>query len=418
MSSKEQQIAKPSYIKTIKLYERCRNFIRNITIYGYRSRQDYKEIGIKERTYDDFKRIILDCIDQGFIEESFNGKEKRIRFNADMYKSSYNHLVNTYFIKSLPNNAFYYILILQILSEGDSLLINEIEDAVYEKTNDKDISTSTLYRALCKLKDSNLLKVNKVKNKIYYQLADNILDRFTTKELQELYNAVSFFRNVSLLSVPGYYLTNTISQYLESQGVDCPGNNSFWQYRFCNYSKIVDDEVIYIILQAMKNKKVLKISYGNTIKSTKLVPEALSTDYPYGRTYMLTAEHEVKKVEKITKIQVISPKKVIKHANSQKAQKPAAKKLDLIFTFKATDDEREVTAIKHRLQQEAAWMHCTELDKEHYRYTATVQDAFSLVPWIRTFHKYVSLGSDTDAVVKERLEKDKREALQKYGIIQ
>lgn len=420
MSSKEQKATKPSYIKTIKLYERCRNFIRNITIYSYRSRQDYKEIGIKERTYDDFKRIILDCIDQGFIEESFNGKEKRIRFNADMYKSSYNHLVNTYFIKSLPNNAFYYILILQILSEGDSLLINEIEDAIYDKNYDKqlDISTSALYRAICELTDSGLLKANKVKNKIYYQQADNILDQLTTKELQELYNAVSFFRNASLLSVPGYYLTNTISQYLESQGADCHDKNSFWQYRFCNYSKIVDDEVIYNILQAMENKKVLKISYGNTIKSTKLVPEALSTDYPYGRTYMLTTEHEVKKVEKITKIQVISPKKVIKPATSQKGKKPATRKLDLIFTFKATDDEREVTAIKHRLQNEAAWMHCTELDKEHYRYTATVQDAFALVPWIRTFHKYVSLGSDTDAVVKERLEKDKREALQKYGIIQ
>lgn len=420
MSSKEQQIAKPSYIKTIKLYERCRNFIRNITIYGYRSRQDYKEIGIKERTYDDFKRIILDCIDQGFIEESFNGKEKRIRFNADMYKSSYNHLVNTYFIKSLPNNAFYYILILQILSEGDSLLINEIEDAIYDKNYDKqlDISTSALYRAICELTDSGLLKANKVKNKIYYQLADNILDQLTTKELQELYNAVSFFTNVSLLSVPGYYLANTISQYMESKKAACLEKDSFWQYRFCNYSKIVDDEVIYIILQAIENKKSLNISYGNTIKSTMLVPEALSTDYPYGRTYMLTAEHEVKKVEKITKIQVISPKKVTKPATSQKAKKPATRKLDLIFTFKATDDEREVTAIKHRLQNEAAWMHCTELDKEHYRYTATVQDAFALVPWIRTFHKYVSLGSDTDTVVKERLEKDKREALQKYGIIQ
>lgn len=257
-----------------------------------------------------------------------------------------------------------------------------------------------------------------MKNKSYYQLADNILDQLTAKELLELYNAVSFFTNVSPLSVPGYYLANTISQYMENKKVACPEKNLFWQYRFCNYSKIVDDEVIYIILQAIENKKSLKISYDKNKKSILLVPEALRTDYPYGRTYLYTTKHVAYKVEKITKIQVISPKKAIKPATSQKVKKPAAKKLDLIFTFKATDDEREVTAIKHRLQQEAAWMHCTELDKEHYRYTATVQDAFSLVPWIRTFHKYVSLGSDTDTVVKERLEKDKMEALQKYGIIQ
>ncbi|WP_304272176.1 WYL domain-containing protein [Phascolarctobacterium succinatutens] len=418
MIGKKSKNAKSSYTKTVKYYERYRDFIRNITIYSYRSRQEYAEIGINNRTYDDYKRILSDCIKQGFIEESFNGKEKRTRFNADMYKSSYNYLVNTYFIKSLPNNAFYYIIILQILSEGNSLLINEIEDIVYEKINDKDISTSTLYRALCKLTDSGLLKTSKLKNRIYYQLVDNILDQLTAKELQELYNAVSFFTNVSPLSVPGYYLANTISQYMENKKAACPEKNLFWQYRFCNYSKIVDDEVIYIILQAIENKKSLKISYDKNKKSILLVPEALRTDYPYGRTYLYTTKHVAYKVEKITKIQVISPKKAIKPATSQKVKKPAAKKLDLIFTFKATDDEREVTAIKHRLQQEAAWMHCTELDKEHYRYTATVQDAFSLVPWIRTFHKYVSLGSDTDTVVKERLEKDKMEALQKYGIIQ
>lgn len=415
MTSQNKQTAKPSYIKTIKLYERCRNFIRSITIYSYRSRQDYKEIGIKERTYDDFKRIILDCIDQGFIEESFNGKEKRIRFNADMYKSSYNYLVNTYFIKSLPNNAFYYILILQMLSEGDSLLINEIADAIYEENDDKqlDISTSALYRALCELTDSGLLQTTRVKNKIYYQLADNILDQLTAKELHELYNAISFFTNVSLLSVPGYYLANTIFQYLESQGTACPEKKSLWQYRLCNYSKIVDDEVIYIILQAIENKKALKISYDKNRKSILLVPEALSTDYPYGRTYLHTTEHVAYKVENITTIQIIDNYGQI----PQKAKKPAAKKLDLIFTFKATDDEREIVDIKNRLQQEASWMHCTELDKEHYRYTATVQDAFSFIPWIRSFHKYVSLGSETDTAIKERLEKDKREALQNYGII-
>ena len=222
MIGKKSKNAKSSYTKTVKYYERYRDFIRNITIYSYRSRQEYAEIGINNRTYDDYKRILSDCINQGFIEESFNGKEKRTRFNADMYKSSYNYLVNTYFIKSLPNNAFYYIIILQILSEGNPLLINEIEDIVYEKINDKDISTSTLYRALCALTGSGLLKTNKVKNKSYYQLADNILDQLTAKELLELYNAVSFFTNVSPLSVPGYYLANTISQYMENKKVACP----------------------------------------------------------------------------------------------------------------------------------------------------------------------------------------------------
>ena len=62
------------YKKTVKDYECYRSFLRNIMIYGYRSREEYAELGISGRSYDNYKRVLLDCIDNGFISERYEGK--------------------------------------------------------------------------------------------------------------------------------------------------------------------------------------------------------------------------------------------------------------------------------------------------------------------------------------------------------
>ena len=84
------------YKKTVKDYECYRSFLRNIMVYGYRSREEYAELGISGRSYDNYKRVLLDCIDNGFISERYEGKEKILGFNSDLYNSSSNFPIDTY----------------------------------------------------------------------------------------------------------------------------------------------------------------------------------------------------------------------------------------------------------------------------------------------------------------------------------
>ena len=89
----------------------------------------------------------------------------------------------------------------------------------------------------------------------------------------------------------------------------------------------------------------------------------------------------------------------------------------MIFTFTSEDNPREVIFIKDRLEKEAAWMKIDKLSDDCYRYTAQVQDAVKFAPWIRTFHKYVSLGKTCDQELAARLIDDRKKALANYGII-
>lgn len=405
-----------SYSKTVKNYVRYREFIRNVMLYSYRSRKDYKEIGINERTYDDFKRILIDCIDNGFIEEVYINKVKCMRFKADFYESSYNFLSNTYLNKSLRDNSFYYILILQILSDGASMMTVDIHNAIWDYDLNCDIDGNDLgiYRAAEDLTSMGLLTAEVIDRKKYYKISNNILDTLTEGEILELYTAISFFSNTALLSVPGYYFKQTLEKYLDSIGSTNTPSTNIWQYRCCNYSKIVDDEVLSIATSAIRNNNSLEIKVGAKKHPFRIDPKYISTTYPTGRSYLHSADGSTYKIDNINDI------KEIKIATQQLAasKTPKLQCLHLIFTFNEKDNAFEVANIKERLKREAAWMKQKQLNENSFEFVAMVEDGLAYVPWIRTFHKYVSPGEKCTPRVVEHLINNRLEALKNYGIIQ
>lgn len=404
-----------SYKKTVKDYECYRNFLRNIMIYGYRSRSDYAELGISGRSYDNYKRVLLDCMDNRFITERYEGKEKILGFNSDLYQSSRNFLIDTYFNKGLKKSTACCILLLLILTaSGKNMTVNELADAVSSLPNidpENALSVSGIKRCLDQLKDYGYINAETCGTKKLYSLSNNLLHELTEAELQKLYMAAAFYANISLLAVPGYYLMDTIENYLRSRNIPKFEQRDIWQYRCQNYSRIVDDEIIFQILEAMKNKQALTFKYGDK-KNCKIIPQKIITDYPYGRAYLLAAGNAIYKIEKISDIKAESAANNIGQPQGQ-----AFQQLALIFTFKKQDDAHSVIDIKKRLQEEASWMQREKLDAERCLYTAAVSDALSYAPWIRTFGKFVTPAAQCDKTLAERLYGDKKEALASYGII-
>ena len=79
--NKNQPAKKVSYKKTFKNYNRLRDFIRNVFLYGCRNRKDYLDLNIKKsRTYDDFIRILSDCLGTEFIKRNTSGHTKNLSF--------------------------------------------------------------------------------------------------------------------------------------------------------------------------------------------------------------------------------------------------------------------------------------------------------------------------------------------------
>ena len=55
------------------------------TVFDGESGEEYAELGISGRSYDNYKRVLLDCIDNGFISERYEGKEKILGFNSKYF---------------------------------------------------------------------------------------------------------------------------------------------------------------------------------------------------------------------------------------------------------------------------------------------------------------------------------------------
>lgn len=406
-----------SYKKSVKDYECYRAFLRNIMIYGYRSREEYAELKISGRTYDNYKRVLFDCIDNGFISERYESKEKILGFNSDLYNSAKNFLIDTYFNKGLKKSTARCLLILLSLSlTQESMTINDLTNEFTDLPNidlNTYLSDPSTRRCLDQLESYGYIKSEAKGNKKLYSLPMNFLDELTQDEIKSLYLAVNFYSNTSLLSVPGYYLSNTIEDYMLSTYKKTHERTSLWQYRCQNYSRIVDDEVIFTVLEAIQKNCSITFEYGNSKKLVNVVPKEIISDYPYGRAYLLGTDKALYKIEKISRIKV---KNTFENAGYLHKDKPS-QQLALLFTFSDSDDVKTITDIKLRLKNEAAWMHKEKLSQNQYLYTAVVSDALSYAPWIRTFSRFVTPAAQCHKSLKERLLSDKKEALTGYGII-
>lgn len=405
------------YKKTVKDYECYRSFLRNIMVYGYRSREEYAELGISGRSYDNYKRVLLDCIDNGFISERYEGKEKILGFNSDLYNSSSNFLIDTYFNKGLKKSTAGCMLILLILKNAkEHISANDISNALHDLPNldlDDFLSEPSIRRCLDQLEMYGYVKSKAKGNKKLYGLSVNFLDELTFEELEKLYSAISFYSNTSLLSVPGYYLAKTIEDYVHAAHNRAIAKRDIWQYRSQNYSRIVDDEIIFTILKAIQNDSSITFEYGDSKKLVSMLPKKIITDYPYGRAYLYGTDKIVYRIDKISKVKV---SKSLESSSYLPKDKPA-QKLALLITFNDTDDKKLVTDIKLRLKNEAGWMNKVEVSKNRYRYTASVSDALSFAPWIRTFGRFITPADECHKSLRERLYNDKKEALKGYGII-
>ena len=423
--NKNQPAKKVSYKKTFKNYNRLRDFIRNVFLYGCRNRKDYLELNIKKsRTYDDFIRILSDCLGTEFIKRNTSGHTKNLSFANDMYQNPYNFLIRTYFNKTLNKNTYCMIIVMQILAAARTPLstqeindnvpgfkpYSDVDDIVYNEKIIETLNYTAINRALIDLLKTGLI----IKKGKKYSTATNILENLTLSEIKELAAACTFYTNITPVSVPGYYFTDTLKRFAAYKFKYTLNEANYWQYRGCNLIQIVDDEIICVILQAIRNNKNIKFVYRNQAESVTATPIAIASDYPYGRTYLITKQGIIYRIDKIQTITPIEKDRLNVTASGKTSNN---KTIDLIFTFTSEDNPREVIFIKDRLEKEAAWMKIDKLSDDCYRYTAQVQDAVKFAPWIRTFHKYVSLGKTSDQELAARLIDDRKKALANYGII-
>ena len=265
-------------------YKDLRKFLRLVS-YGCYHRTQFSKYGITPRTYDDFLRQLRFFISFENIQVHRHEKFSYATFSG---YSAENYLYRSFLLKNiLPEYFLYNITILQILERAQKpLSLSEIVELVSEKIFEmnpekleKDLP-QILRRRVKALENSGVLTSYLENGKFFYHPFKNPLGELSPNEIKILSAAVNFYKNYSLISAAGYFFADSLNEIFQT-----PTPN-FFQFKNNNFIQILDEDILFLTLEAINNKRQISYKRENHPPLT-VTPFAIETDFLCCRQYIL-----------------------------------------------------------------------------------------------------------------------------------
>ena len=177
-------------------------------------------------------------------------------------------------------------------------------------------------------------------------------------------------------------------------------------------SRILDDEVINIICESIKENKTVKFIYKG--KNIEVIPKKIISEYTYGRQYLLAKDLKYNNYSKY-RIDRISSCKVGKKVQNidEKLQKEGKKvKVEIDFYI----DENKEDYLIRRIEKEGNG-EFEKLEQNHFLYKEEVEDYMTFLPWIRSFGTIAKVRENDNHNLRKKLQDEYEELLKLYGEI-
>lgn len=423
----------------IKHYDNIRSILREMFLYGCFSREDYenKKIGSSRKVSYEIRRI-QQYIEKEFIRTDRDGKVKLLSLSYDAITNTKNFLVSTYLNKSFTRTDimlhYYILLILNNISKP--LTINEIEDALVENNliDYEVISSKTIERKVKKLCDSmGLIQAKKIGRSKVYSIEEDILEELTSEEVDKLMDMVSLYKNILFPNMAGYYLEDTHKQYMEfERGMDNCSDDIF-QYQKLHFHPIIEEEILWKLLNAIKDKKKITLEYNKDIpsrsrySSEEIIPYKIRYDVECGRWYLISFKGDkcfISRLDRLSDVKILN-----QHYNEDGLEERYKKAMMYswsavqingntepeTFKFKVTIDDSSENYIIDRIKAELETYEVEEIDRYTYIFTKTVNDCNELTPWIRGYAGRIEVIEP--AYIRKKINRDWKEMLKSYGVI-
>lgn len=385
-----------------------RKFLRLVS-YGCYHRKQFSKYGITPRTYDDFLRQLRFFIPFENIQVHRHEKFSYSTLSCDSRSTSENYLYRSFLLKTiLPEHFLYSVAILQILEQAKKpLSYSEIVELAGEKIFefnpeklDRDLQ-QILRRRVKALEDSGVLKSYPENRKIFYRRFKNPLGELSPNEVEILSSAVNFYKNYSLISTAGYFFADSLKEIFQTQ---IP---NFFQFKNNNFVQILDDDILFLTLKAINNKR--QISYRRENKPSVIVtPLEIETDFLCCRQYILAVRG--KETFKFRADKIIDAE--ILDLPAQNFSPPNKKlreiKLRVIF--------QDVAERNKRIEILNAETDFKIVDEERNSFICKieVEDPLQFYPCLWKFQPWAKILSGADGL-RERMLNDAKEVLKNYA---
>ena len=410
----------------IKNFNKCRDYVRDFFVYGFKSRQDFTSDRKSARTYDNERRRIEswlgDYVEEALSEQDTKSRVKSISLQLDSNLLNTNPLFSVWKTKSFTNNDillhFYLLDILRKQSYSASELA-EILSQDYEMAVD-----TQLVRRKCNeyVKEGILATTKSGKSLLYSlgltweELCENTADHTDTgdKSLREpLSDVISFMQ----LSAPFGYVGNTILDKISHK------NESFRvKHGFPAFT--LEEEITYALLLAKKNHRYVKMEIQSSRRPNDSltlcgIPLRIFVSARTGRRYICIYRitnnsfntnkikyhfrcvrlDQIKSVKELTSRDRSKQEwEQIETATSSfsEMEEKLARNLPYIWGVSFSGSRTKVVLtlniqeqseqfILTRLAREGKGGTMTKLRENTFLFETIVQDAQEMFPWLRTF---------------------------------
>lgn len=403
-----------AYQELIKHFQRVREYMHEFYTYGFRSRNIIQKRS--QRSYDNEKRRLESYLKDYMSYQYINSK--LVFLSIDNRHLPHNPLYKVFESKSFTDKSItLHFLLLDILYEPSiQLSLKEIIDQIdkYLTCFEQPIyfDESTIRKKLNEYIQLGIIETSKMNNQNIYQ----ITPCFDIKQYED---ALLFFSEACILGIPGHYLLNRINHH------------DYFRFKHHYISYAIDSEIIYLLFQAMNQKRytIINIHNPKTHKESSfyVIPLKIYMSSQTGRSHLLAYTHHFKSIKtyRIDYINKVSLQDICPTFDTYRE-----KLNDMSYhiwsiqyiPYHLEHVEFVVQVLKHenyiyqRLIREKRIGTITKLDDTHYRFQADVYDSNELMPWIRTFICRIIELHFSNRSVENRLKEDIQRMYEMYEI--
>lgn len=388
-----------AYSELIKNFDNIREYLRDFFVYGFHRRDEFSAKSL--RSYDNERRRIENYLD-GWVSFRQTSSGKTLFISPEGSRVTHNPLYRAFKAKSFTaRDITLHFMILDFLSDGKSHGFQEIENTLYDRylAHDEGLffDESTLRKKLKEYENLGLLSMEKDGRKAAYRISEDGLN------LEDWRDLLRFGSEENLLGVIGSYMEDRL-----------PEEESPLLFRNHSFMNMLDSETVSIILEAIREKRWLKIRKVNhrdgseTLLTT--IPWKVYVSLRSGRNYLLAGTSPGNLTSlRIDYIRSISMEDKVTNYDELAAhwEKTASHMWGVVIRHKREHISMDIHVeanerfILRRLEREKRCGTVTRIDENTWRFEADVMDSLEMVPWIRTFFGRITrLSADNPRLLR------------------
>ena len=406
-----------AYSELVKNFNLIRDYMREFYVYGFKSRDEYDKKS--SRSYDNERRRIESWLGEYMkFRKTTDGKNVFISVDSRVIKK--NPLYSAWKAKSFTDGDItLHFIIFDILHNPDiSLSLFEITQRIDEILSQFEqprfFDESTVRKKLKEYVLEGLLTTEKAGKTVYYRCSENNV----------IYSneAVGLASEIMPCGVVGSYIQ-------DKSGYD----NKYFAFKHHYITSVLDSEILYTLLEAMHDKKYVRIQFVNKSRNdyeAYIVPLRIYISVQSGRQHVIAYVPKSKRITSFRVDNIVSIKikekcvdfdklrgkldKIENYIWGVSTQGISNERMEYVeFTVKYSDDE---TFIHNRLEREKRCGKVERIDKNTSRFYAEIFDSNELIPWIRTFICRITDIKFSNKSIERQFKKDLDEMYVLYGL--